>query len=128
MKKACKIFETLYRVSDLFRMSVLCARCDSARLKRAFRSKSSDHHWRLRSGSWQGQRQLWDVDSSTRAAFKSSADLSKYFHYSTPVSHPRQTQTNAMASLSSYNNALVLLPPASIAERIAPFRYVHDKV
>lgn len=33
-----------------------------------------------------------------------------------------------MASLSCYSNALVLLPPASIAERIAPFRLVHDKV
>lgn len=75
---------------------------------------------------WQVQRQLCAVDSSTRAAFKRLACFSNYPHYSTSVSHPGQT--NVMASLSSYSNALVLLPPSSIAERIAPFRHVHDKV
>lgn len=32
------------------------------------------------------------------------------------------------APLSSYSNALVLLPPRAYAERINPFRMVHDKV
>ena len=81
------------------------------------------HFGHFRSRLWQLQRQRLTVDSSTETTFKSPSNRS---HHSASVSHPRQT--NIMASLSSYSNALVLLPPTNIAERIAPFRLVHDKV